>query len=91
MLYEVLSACYDKLITVCAGLDLSAAFDTIDHQILIDRLNEEFGVKDSALKWISSYITDKKQFVKMANSLSSTISINQGVPWGTVLSPLLFT
>ena len=51
---EVFSACNDKMITVCTGLDLFAAFDTINHQILIDRLSEEFGVKDSALKWISS-------------------------------------
>ena len=84
MLNEVFSACNNK-ITVCTGLDLSVAFDTINHQILVDRLSEEFCVKDSALKWISSY---RKQFVKIANSLSSTISINQGVPQGSVLGPL---
>ena len=88
---EVFSACNNKMLTVSTGLDLSAAFEAINHQILIGRLSEEFGNKNSALKWISSYITDRKQFVKIANSLSSTISINQGVPQNSVLGPLLFT
>ena len=88
---EVFSACNDKIITVCTGHDLSAAFDTVNHQILIDRLSEEFCVKDSALKSILSYITDRKQLVKIFNSLSSTISINQGVPQKSVLGPLFFT
>ena len=91
VLDEVFSTCNDKMITVCTKLDLYAAFDTINHQILINKLSEEFGIKDSALKWISLYITDRKQVVKIVNSLSSTISINQGVPQGSLLDPLFFT
>ena len=71
-------------------LDLSAAFDTIDHSILLSRLSS-FGVRDSALEWIRSYLTDRTQAVNISGCLSSFIPLLFGVPQGSVLGPQFFT
>ena len=60
-----------KQVTVLIGLDLSAAFDTVCHQTLLQRLQTEFGVSDTVLSWIRSYLTDRKQFVKLGEHKSS--------------------
>jgi len=72
-------------------LDLSAAFDTIDHQILISRLSSTFGISGSALSILSSYLTNRSQFVTIDSSSSSSSKLLTGVPQGSVLGPLLFT
>ena len=72
-------------------LDLSAAFDTIDHGILLRRLKARFGITDSALAWISSYLTDRKEVVLIGESKSNDRSLCYGVPQGSVLGLLLFT
>ena len=77
--------------TALVLLDLSAAFDTIDHSILINRLSSLFGIKETVLKWLRSYLTDRKQKVKIGNSYSEDQLLNFGVPQGSVLGPLLFT
>ena len=68
-LLEVLDGVYtaadNKQISMLIGLDLSAAFDTVDHSLLIERLQLEFGVNDTALDWLRSYLVDRVQFVKM--------------------------
>ncbi len=71
-------------------LDLFAAFDTIDHDILLSRLSC-FGVKDGALEWIRSYLTERKQTVNINGGLSSSIPLLYGVPQGSVLGPQFFT
>ena len=71
-------------------LDLSAAFDTIDHNILLSRLNAT-GVKGPALSWISSYLSCRNQSVCIGNDLSSPANLPFGVPQGSVLGPLFFT
>ncbi|KAL9977313.1 hypothetical protein ACROYT_G014703 [Oculina patagonica] len=70
--------------------DLSAAFDTVDHAILISRLSNRFGVKGTALAWFKSYLTSRKQFVKVEEGLSSNGPLLRGVPQGSVLGPLLY-
>jgi Reverse transcriptase (RNA-dependent DNA polymerase) len=70
-------------------LDLSAAFDTISHDILLNRLDTEFGVCGTALVWIKSYLSDRQQFVKIGRHQSRSVSYNLGVPQGSVLGPLL--
>src|SRR5262249_39370050 len=72
-------------------LDLSAAFDTINHSILIQRLQTVFGVTGSALSLLLSYLTDRSQSVLIRQSRSSEISLSRGVPQGSVLGPLLFS
>ena len=72
-------------------LDMSAAFDTIDHGMLLTRLRERFGIDDLSLDWFRSYLADRSQFVYMSGESSSVSPCNQGVPQGSVLGPLLFS
>ena len=70
-------------------LDMSAAFDTVVHDVLLDRRANRFGVRDVVLSWFSSYLTNRKQFVGINESSSSLVNLDVGVPQGTVLRPLL--
>ena len=74
-------------------LDLSAAFDTIDHNILVKRLECSFGVKGTALKWFASYLKNRTQSVKVSGFQSGKgfLQVHFGVPQGSVLGPVLFT
>ncbi len=72
-------------------LDLSAAFDTIDHNILLNRLENFVGIRGSALAWFKSYLSDRHQFVAVNEEVSYQSQVQYGVPQGSVLGPLLFT
>ena len=72
-------------------LDLSAAFDTIDHQVLLHRLKNYFGIKEKALAWFESYLINRSASVLVNGEKSAPQSINIGVPQGSVLGPILFT
>jgi hypothetical protein len=72
-------------------LDLSAAFDTIDHNILIQRLRDTFGIHSSALSWFQTYLRDRTQTVAIDAHLSEPAILSFGVPQGSVLGPVLFT
>ena len=77
-------------VTMLVLLDLSAAFDTIDHDILLTRLQKRYGVHDSALAWFKSYISDRSQSVIINDKVSSKLPLNFGVPQGSKLGPILF-
>ena len=70
-------------------LDLSKAFDTLDHQILIQKL-KYYGIKNKTLNWLTSYLTNRKQYVQFNNTQSTFCQISTGVPQGSILGPLLF-
>ena len=71
-------------------LDLSAAFDTIDHSILIKRLRNMYGITGSALEWFRSYLRDRSQSVVIENHMSRAHPLKYGVPQGSKLGPILF-
>ena len=71
-------------------LDLQKAFDTVDHHILLSKLRA-IGADDFAVKWFSSYLNERKQFVDVLGTLSSKEGIRCCVPQGSILGPLLFT
>ncbi len=78
-------------ISLLVPLDLSAAFDTIDHNIILNRLENFVGSSGSALAWFKSYLSDRHQFVAVNEEVFYRSQVQYGVPQGSVLWPLLFT
>ena len=76
--------------TLLVLLDLSVAFDTVDHGILLRRLNTSFGIRGRALKWFSSYLLGRSQRILFDGVKSGSFDLRFGVPQGSCLGPLLF-
>ncbi len=72
-------------------LDLSAAFDKVDHDILIDRLKDQVGIQGLALDWFSSYLKVRTISVSLRNCSASVMLLTCGVPQGSILGPVLFS
>ena len=75
--------------TVGIFVDLKKAFDTVNHNILIDKL-KFYGIRGTPLAWLTSYLSNRQQYVQIGSHVSTQNSIKCGVPQGSVLGPLLF-
>ena len=87
---NILSALDNENISVLLLMDLSAAFDTTDNQILLSSLKSVFGIQSTALQWFQSYLSDRYQSTSVNKSSSSPSQLMYGVPEGSVLGPILF-
>jgi hypothetical protein len=86
--YQDIAAALDSnSCVVLVMLDLSAAFDVIDHPILLKRLEHSYGISGSALAWLKSYVSNRSQRVAIRSDVSEDFSLPFGVPQGSVLGP----
>lgn len=87
---DILHSIDNQKVTILVLLDLSAAFDTVDHKIILQRLQSRFGISGSALSWFQSYLADRSERVLINNITSNQHTLTCGVPQGSVLGPILF-
>ena len=86
---SITSSIDQKKFTVGIFIDLSKAFDTVNHKILLEKL-QHYGIRGLALDWIRNYLSDRYQFVEYNGIQSSSNEIKCGVPQGSILGPLFF-
>ena len=88
---DMLMAMNRQEVVLLVLLDLSAAFDTVEHSVLLSRLSTSFGIRGRALEWFASYLSGRSQRVSLSGKCAESLQLNQGVPHGSCLGPLLFT
>ena len=86
----ILAAIDQKKTTAVVLLDMSKAFDSINHSILLDKL-QDIGASTSALRWFTCYLSGRNQVVRINSTLSDALPLASGIPQGSILGPLLFT
>lgn len=89
-LNEIMVAVDSKSGVVVLIIDLSAAFDTVSHSLLLNILFREIGLRGNALRWFKSFLLNRSQRVKVGDTLSEPLELSFGVPQGSVLGPVLF-
>ena len=87
---DILSNMDKQEVTILVLLDLSAAFDTVNHNKMMEILEKYFGLSGGALGWMQSYFTDRTQKIKLKDSLSKEFNLNHGVPQGSCIGPIAF-
>jgi hypothetical protein len=90
LLTEIFSAVDKAELTLLALYDVSAAFDMVDHDILLQRLQTSYGLQGLPLAWFKSYLSERTQMIVSGDTRTNWIPIKLGVPQGSVLGPLLF-
>ena len=88
---EALWSMENKKVTALVMIDLTMAFDTVDHQIFLDVLNKRFGIEGSALPWFSSYLEKCQIYISIQNQHSSLRTLPYGVLQGSCAGPIAFT
>ena len=89
---DILMNMNNQEVTLLVLLDLSAAFDTIDHTLLQpSRLPSRFGFTGTAIAWLRSYLSNRFQYVVIDDTCSNRFDLSFGVPQGSCLGPLLFS
>ena len=88
---DLLLAMDDQKVSFFVALDLSAAFDTVDHNILKKVLEKQFGVTGLAHRWFCAYLESRSQRVKIDNTFSDIMELKYGVPQGSCAGPVLYT
>ena len=89
LLEKLISALEKGEIGIGIFIDFRKAFDTVDHTILLEKLNH-YGIRGSAYDWLHSYLCNRQQFVEYEGTSSSIKHLKCGVPQGSNLGPLLF-
>ena len=90
VLSDIYSAIDQDQVSLLALLDVSAAFDTVDHGILLERLSTSYGLTGTAFAWLESNITGRVQVIHVGGRQSSPAMVHFGVPQGSVLGPVLY-
>ena len=88
---DILVSMNKQQVTLLVFLDLSAAFDTVDHDILLRRLEYKFGIKDQAVTWFKSYLSNRSHLIVIGSAKSDSFDLKFGVPQGSCLDPMLFS
>ena len=86
---HIVNAIEKKEITIGVFIDLSKAFDTVNHNILLDKL-KSYGIRGTPLQWFKQYLENREQYVNYKNISSNVLPISCGVPQGSILGSLLF-
>ena len=87
---DLLCSADEGKVSVLALLDLSSAFDTIDHEVLLKRLHDTYGIEGTVLNWFHSYLSERTKSVSFCGCASRAHQLLYGVPQGSVLGPVLF-
>ena len=87
---DIIQALDSGVVLLLSLLDLSAAFDCVDHDILLARLRQSYGFDSYVYDWLSSYLSERSQRVRCGGKSTASQTIKYGIPQGSVLGPVLF-